>query len=321
MEREPSDSVENVVAILQESCYSTWWGQVWFVIDNIVLVTGVLANSVLLVLFLRERKTLSASQVLGTNLVIMNLIYLTIIPLDMITRAPVYSTSNETRARPDVSAIISGNQTEMWNIPEPFDLRRTSDIFILIGIPLLLTCMCIERHLAVSHPVLYMKIREKKYRVMVSVVVWVITVGISATSPFVGNIQILLPVSVIISFLFVVMLLCLGTIVRSLWQTSPAHHDALGNNNRANSPQKRQAVQSLLFVVVSAILVYLPVLALFPFILYIYNNRRSPLSQQAVCNVFQCTVLFPSFGVLIGPLFFFSKAKQMFKFKERSNSG
>uniref|UniRef100_A0AAV2IVX0 Uncharacterized protein n=1 Tax=Knipowitschia caucasica TaxID=637954 RepID=A0AAV2IVX0_KNICA len=104
----------------------------------------------------------------------------------------------------------------------------------------------------------------------------------------------------------------------SLGRKSPAH-ESPGSTH--DSPQKRQAVQSLLIVVVSATLVYLPALALIPMILYIHHNRGSALSEETVCNVFLCSLLFPRFGVLIGPLFFFSKAKQMFKLKRRGISG
>ncbi|CAL9683045.1 unnamed protein product [Knipowitschia caucasica] len=178
--------------------------------------------------------------------------------------------------------------------------------------------MCVERHLAVSRPVLYMKMRKMKYRVMVCAVVWVITVSFSVASWFLGTIQIIVPVSIIVTVLFVVMLLCLGTMIWSLGRKSPAH-ESPGSTH--DSPQKRQAVQSLLIVVVSATLVYLPALALIPMILYIHHNRGSALSEETVCNVFLCSLLFPRFGVLIGPLFFFSKAKQMFKLKRRGISG
>ncbi|KAK7895996.1 hypothetical protein WMY93_021321 [Mugilogobius chulae] len=100
-----------------------------------------------------------------------------------------------------------------------------------------------------------MKIRERKYRLMVSAGVWVITVDFSVASRFMYEIQNIILVSVIVSFLFVVMLSSLGTMVWSLWQASPAHQNSLGKKHRLDSPQKRQAVQSLLIVVVSATLV------------------------------------------------------------------
>lgn len=48
-------------------CRSLGLADIWFVTDILTLVAGVVANTALLWLFLRERKTLSASQV-GTPL-------------------------------------------------------------------------------------------------------------------------------------------------------------------------------------------------------------------------------------------------------------
>lgn len=64
------------------------------------------------------------------------------------------------------------------NTTEPVEVARESlDMFNLIGCPLLLSCMCIERYLAVVRPVLYLKLRKLEYRVGVSAVVWVITLS------------------------------------------------------------------------------------------------------------------------------------------------
>lgn len=130
----------------------------------------------------------------------------------------------------------------------------------------------------------------------------------------------MVPIFILISVLFVVMLACLGNMVWSLWQPTPAH-SSLTNNGHTESPQKRQAVQSLLIVVVSAVVVYAPVIGMFPLILYIYYTKQSPMKTTTVCNVFETAVLFPCFGVLIGPLFFFSKARQIFRFKTTGKSG
>lgn len=48
-------------------CHTEGWGNMWFVSDILTLVTGVVANIALLWLFLRDRKSVSASKV-GTSL-------------------------------------------------------------------------------------------------------------------------------------------------------------------------------------------------------------------------------------------------------------
>lgn len=60
------------------------------------------------------------------------------------------------------------------------DIKVASDVssmFNLIGCPLLLACMCIERYLAAAKPMVYLKMKRWEYRVAVSVVVWLITLS------------------------------------------------------------------------------------------------------------------------------------------------
>ncbi len=119
---------------------------------------------------------------------------------------------------------------------------------------------------------------------------------------------IMVPVSIIVSFLFLLMLTCLGGVVWSLQQQSPAH-TTYGNPARSDSPLKRRALANVLVVVVPAVISYLPVLLLVPMTLYIHY-WNDPL-DEAICNVSEFSALFPRLGVLIGPLFYLSKAKQM----------
>lgn len=119
---------------------------------------------------------------------------------------------------------------------------------------------------------------------------------------------IMIPVSIIVSCLFILMLTCLGGVVWSLLQKSPAH-TKYGNAARLESPQKRRAAANVVVVVVPAVISYLPVLFIIPLVLYIYYGKAS--LNQAMCDAFESCVLFPKFGVLIGPMFYLSKARQM----------
>lgn len=53
--------------------------------------------------------------------------------------------------------------------------RDVSAMINLIGCPLLLTGMCVERYLAVVKPVLYLNSRKKGHRIALSFGVWCIT--------------------------------------------------------------------------------------------------------------------------------------------------
>ncbi|KAM4570216.1 uncharacterized protein PAE49_009426 [Odontesthes bonariensis] len=191
-------------------------------------------------------------------------------------------------------------------------MNEAKDIFSmfnLVGCPLLLTCMCIERYLAVMKPVLYLRVRRREYRMAVSAVVWVITLSFCLAMGLKNDIIIMMvPVSIFISFLFLLMLACLGGVVWSLWQQSPALTTG-GNQAHCMTPLKRQAVGNVLAIVVPAVMSYFPVLVMFPLVLYkFYLNRAM---DSVMCTVFELSRLFPKVGLLIGPLFYISKARQM----------
>ncbi|XP_051248790.1 G-protein coupled receptor 183-like [Dicentrarchus labrax] len=271
----------------------------WFGADISVLIIGVLANGALLWLFLRERKSLSASQVLGVNLVAMDLVYLSILPVSLLLN---FDKSGNSSDFTDINWEIPNN-------PDPLYLARdVFSMFNLIGCPLLLTCMCIERYLAVTRPVLYLRVRKWEYKMAVSAVVWCVTFIFCLAMGLVGNSSIIMiPVSIIISSLFFLMLACLVGVVQSLRQQSPAH-TTYGNKVHSKTPLKRRAVNNVLVVVVPAVISYVPVLIMLPLTIYIYYANRSLF--DTICVAVEIFISFPRFGVLIGPLFYLSKARQ-----------
>nr|XP_057934339.1 P2Y purinoceptor 1-like [Doryrhamphus excisus] len=284
----------NLFEEIHEACLKTFWIHIWFTTDVLIFIIGVVSNGILLWLFLRETKSLSASQVLGLNLVVMDFVYLSILPFDY--------------AYGYIRASRDSNNTATPNETTPIRLAQNIfPMFNQIGCPLLLACMCIERYLAVVRPVLYLRARKTEYHVAVSIVVWVITMSFCVAAGVVNNPTIMsLPVSFIVSNLFVIMLASLGGVVWSLRQQSPAYT----SSNASESPLKRRAVVNVLTVVVPSVVAYLPVCMTVPTLLaFISGSFKIHL---VICNIVQVCELFPRLGVLIGPLFYLAKAKQIF---------
>ncbi|XP_053270733.1 G-protein coupled receptor 4 [Pleuronectes platessa] len=281
-------------------CEGQAWVNVWYVLDMVILITGVLANAALLWLFLMERKSLSASKVLGLNLVVMDLIFLCTVPVNFINR-DLSVIQNRSGYNPHFPDSFSSNQLDKT--------AGVCSMFNLMGCPLLLTCMCVERYLAVMRPVLYLRVRKWEYRVAISATVWAITlVFVVARICLPDKTIILAAVSIIISCLCILMLLCLGSVIWSLRQQSPAL-STHGKQRCTESRLKKQAVRNVLIVVVPAVMSYLPVLMMSPLLLLI--NYTDYSFDERMCSVFELSFLFPRLGVFIGPLFYFSKAKQM----------
>lgn len=129
-------------------------------------------------------------------------------------------------------------------------------------------------------------------------------------SVFCRNVRVLMTaVSAIISGLFIVMLLCLGGVVHSLLRPGPAHAAGPAHTaGRGEAGLKRRAVCNVMMVVVPAVVTYSPILVSIPLEL---SFERSPVVVACMCGVWETANIFPMFGVFIGPLFYFSKAKQM----------
>ncbi|XP_053717664.1 lysophosphatidic acid receptor 4-like [Synchiropus splendidus] len=104
----------------------------------------------------------TSSQVLGMNLAVMGLLYTSMLPSSLIFES--------------INPVRYGNETSGFNESNPiFSMKDSFNMLNLIGCPLLLTCMCVERYLAVMHPVLYLRLRKWKNLCIVSAVVWMIT--------------------------------------------------------------------------------------------------------------------------------------------------
>ena len=52
-----------------------------------------------------------------------------------------------------------------------------------LGRPFFQCCVCVERYLAVVHPVTFLKYRPLRYRVTFSAVAWLIVLGVCSCSP------------------------------------------------------------------------------------------------------------------------------------------
>lgn len=120
---------------------------------------------------------------------------------------------------------------------------------------------------------------------------------------------IMVPVSTMISSLFLIMLACLGCMVHALCQQSPAH-TSFGKQARSESPLKRKTLENVSVVVVSAVISYLPVLVMAP-IFYSAQSWSIMDIKNILCVIGEAYVIFPRLGVFMGPLFYFSRVRQM----------
>ncbi|KAM9480696.1 uncharacterized protein Hap1MRO34_008615 [Clarias gariepinus] len=257
-------------------------------IQIVVLILALPANTLLLWLLVKNRKALSPSEVLGLNFALLGVLYCLSLPLGIgITTA---------NAR---SGLLLSISNAFANLS-------------YFGCPLLLTSMCLERYVAVAHPVLFIKLGKWEYRAACSAIIWFLTCIMSGfifvyTLP---NMALLL--SIIINVMFFIMVSCLFGIMCVLCKKGP------GEGDQNNSVVKKRALKYVVAILVPSAIIYLPMLALAPFILII-KILADKSTNYLLCIFLVMFTALPNFGVCIGPLFYMARLKQVFCHRSRKS--
>ncbi|XP_050948623.1 hydroxycarboxylic acid receptor 2-like [Labeo rohita] len=131
----------------------------------------------------------------------------------------------------------------------------------ITGRPLFQCLMCVERYLAVVHPVTFLKYKHLRYRVICCTVAWIITFGsclvcmitlmlynIKAHALF-FSLQLLLFLSI--------QLFCLVAVLRALKQSGPGER---GRERVEENHMKRRAFYIIVITTVNMVIVYVPII-------------------------------------------------------------
>lgn len=252
---------------------------VWLGVKLFVLMTSFPANLCLMWMLLNRKKAMTPSEVLGLNVSMMDVLYCLCLPLD------IYSSLHELSEA-------------------AHSVREALFALNIFGCPLLLTFMCLERCAAAAKPVAYIRLGRWEYRVVPCACAWILTLTVGLLGYFLGLIAMTLPLSITISLLFVVMLLCLLQIVWVLVQSGP------GEGSGRSVPLKRRALKNILAVMVPSVVAYSPLLALVPYMAVITLKNSEAISTEE-CGILQLLLVFPNFGLFIGPMFYLSLLRQV----------
>ncbi len=129
----------------------------------------------------------------------------------------------------------------------------------IAGRPLFQCLMCVERYLAVVHPVTFLKYKPLRYRVICSTVAWILILGsclVCMITLIVYNInahtwffitQFLL--------LLCIQLFCLVAVLRALKQSGPGERKKEEENH-----MKRRAFQLILITTVNLVIIYVSII-------------------------------------------------------------
>ncbi|XP_067231457.1 chemokine XC receptor 1-like [Chanodichthys erythropterus] len=153
----------------------------------------------------------------------------------------------------------------------------------ITGRPLFQCLMCVERYLAVVHPVTFLKYKPLRYRVICCTVAWVITLGSCVYCVFtVGLFYMYIWFYLIQSLLFLsIQLFCLVAVLRALKQSRPGERC---REREEENLMKRRAFLLIVITTVSVIIFYMP-FTISGFFFLTHKYIKELFSVSFICNV------------------------------------
>ena len=155
-------------------------------------------------------------------------------------------------------------------------------VLVSMGRPLFQTCICLERYLAVVHPVVYIRYKPLKYRLVCSALVYMVQT-VYGLAFFVIEDQILFNI-LLTKYIFLVSLnvFCCLSVLRALKRSGPGEGERKGG-----SDVKMRAFKIIILNLVTMILTYFPWIAVI--IVFQGNWEGDFFSARSLC--FSITVV------------------------------
>ncbi|XP_013859150.1 proteinase-activated receptor 3 isoform X2 [Austrofundulus limnaeus] len=264
--RPPNLTVKQTV---YESCREMPAVFIWYLILQFTnMFLGVPANLMVLWLIHKNKGDSSTSDIFIFHLAVLDVLFCLIPPLELVDL--VFLTIDAT-----------------WYV-----------LHFVYGIkdcsPLFLSCICLDRYVAVIHPITFTALKDQNHRTVLAFLVWLIIL-VYASLKCVGNIMNFDKVfTVMILTAFAFMVFCNVAILWALRQSGPGK-DTM-------HPVKKKAFRMVLVILAIIVFNYFPPVALFPF-----QNQFSP-------DVFRCYIHYVAFGLMdfsstIQPMLYLFKEK------------
>ncbi|XP_018595817.2 proteinase-activated receptor 3-like [Scleropages formosus] len=213
---------------------------------------GIPGNVMVLWLLLRNKRDSSTSDIFILHLAILDTLFCLIPPLELVNI--VYVTTSST-----------------WYVLRFFYGIKDSS-------PLFLSCICVDRYIAVVHPLTFSALKDRRHRAVCVAVVWLITLAYAAAKCMGNILNFAKTFTVMILATFAIMLFCNLSILSALRKSAPARDEM--------HPVKKKAFRTVLLILTIIVFNYLPPVALFPFQEYFPQD------------VFLCYIHYIAFGFM-----------------------
>ncbi|KAM9820929.1 proteinase-activated receptor 3 [Neosynchiropus ocellatus] len=242
---------------------------IWYLcLQFINMFLGIPANIMVLWLINKNKDDSSTSDIFILHLAILDVLFCLIPPLEL-------------------ANIVFLTTSSTWYVLRFFYGIKDSS-------PLFLSCICLDRYMAVVHPITFTELKDRQHRAVLAIVVWLVTLAYAAAK-CVGNIfnfEKVFTAMILAAFAF--MVFCNIAILWALRQSGPGRDEM--------HPVKKRAFKMVVIILAIIVFNYFPPVALFPF-----QHYFSP-------DVFRCYVHYVAFGLMdfsssIQPMLYLSKEK------------
>ncbi|XP_037341056.2 proteinase-activated receptor 3 [Pungitius pungitius] len=229
---------------------------------------GIPANITVLWLIRRNKGDSSTSDIFIFHLAILDVIFCLSPPLEL-------------------ANIVFLTTTSTWYVLRFFyGIKDTS--------PLFLSCICLDRYMAVVHPITFTKLKDRHHRAALAAAVWLIILAYAAgkCANSIPHFDVVFTVTILAAFAF--MVFCNISILLALRQSGPSRDEM--------HPVKKRAFKMVLIILAIIVFNYFPPVALLPFKSYFTED------------VYLCYIHYVAFGLMdfsssVQPMLYLSKER------------
>ncbi|XP_061086506.1 somatostatin receptor type 2 [Conger conger] len=241
----------------------------YYLVKVFNLVVGVPANIMVMWQVARKKSDSSTSDIFIFNLAIIDTYFCLMTPIELVNRLVL-------------------NDGNIWYFQRfAYGMKDTT--------PLFLTCICLDRYVAVVHPIVFTSIRDNKIRVAVAILVWGLMLACALTKCIVGEDSTINVFTGLILATFTIMVFCNLSIIWNLRKS------VMGKEKI--HPMKKKALTTVLIALAIIVFNYLPPVALFPFTAY-YSFL------EFKCQISVIVFSFMDLSSSIEPLLYVSKMER-----------
>ncbi|XP_033845501.2 hydroxycarboxylic acid receptor 2-like [Periophthalmus magnuspinnatus] len=231
------------------------------------LVVGTPCNLLVIWHIASRKSDASTSDIFILNLAVLDAYFCLMTPIDLVNR------------------LLLGNG-RIWSFQRfAYGVKDSA--------PLFLVCICLDRYMAVVHPVVFSRVRDNKLRVLVSVLVWGLVLSYGLAKSLVYNFLVQFELfTAIILLAFGVMLFSNVSIIWVLRRSVAGKEEM--------HPVKKRAFRMVLIILAIIVVNYLPPVALMPF-----ASRYSFIEYH--CKIVLSVYLIMDLSSSIEPLVYITK--------------